>query len=233
MTEDRLLPPEDRTKLLNTLRELRNAQGFALNAAAIFIEVSTAETKEDRADAAEQFRTFRDFYDKTITSATTGRGIRARDTKADALIQIALEAATRFKGMDDTDDYARVPVVEAGRLVKFVRLEGVPAIMQLISILSGVKKDHEKAVQAVMQERIKQLDKMFNEVEDIGRMIHMISLNASVEAARAGGESGRSFKVIADEIRGLAQQASDLIDTTRDGVMPASEADLLGAAVSR
>ncbi|MEM1301801.1 MAG: methyl-accepting chemotaxis protein, partial [Pseudomonadota bacterium] len=59
---------------------------------------------------------------------------------------------------------------------------------------------------------------MFSEVEQIGRMIHLISLNASVEAARAGGESGRSFKVIADEIRNLAQQSAALIDTTRASV---------------
>ncbi|MEL6691018.1 MAG: methyl-accepting chemotaxis protein, partial [Pseudomonadota bacterium] len=75
----------------------------------------------------------------------------------------------------------------------------------------------EKRAQQV-KEHAAQLEKMFGEVEDIGRMIHLISLNASVEAARAGGESGRSFKVIADEIRGLAAKSAQLIDTTRSAI---------------
>ncbi|MEM9350600.1 MAG: methyl-accepting chemotaxis protein [Pseudomonadota bacterium] len=230
MTEPRLLGDEERKALLATLRDLRNAQGFALNAAAIFIEVVTAESLDARADVAQQFRTFRQLYAKTIKEATAHGRLQALDPKADELVKTALEIATRFAGLDEVDNFADVQACEAGRLVNFVRLEGVPAIMQLTGILNASKKAHDKAIQAVMKERIVRLDKMFTEVEDIGRMIHLISLNASVEAARAGGESGRSFKVIADEIRSLAQQASVLIDTTREGVLPGAEADMLGFA---
>ncbi|MEM1235379.1 MAG: methyl-accepting chemotaxis protein [Pseudomonadota bacterium] len=233
MDDAQLMSQEDRAALLGNLRDLRNAQGFALNAAAIFIEVSTAASAEERADVAQQFRTFRDLYGKTIRDATSNRGLRARDARADGLVKVALEAAERFGALDEHENFAGVPTQEAGKLVNFVRLQGVPAIMQLIGILSSAKKEHDKVLQSVMQERIGQLDKMFTEVEDIGRMIHMISLNASVEAARAGGESGRSFKVIADEIRGLAQQASTLIETTRNGVLPSAEADILGMVQPR
>lgn len=227
MAETRMLTPERRKALLANLRDFRNAQGFALNAAAIFIEVSTASSADERVDVAQQFRTFRDLFDKTIKSATKALALETRDQRVEDLIKTSNEIATRFRAMDETDNFANVPAEQAGRLVNFVRLQGVPAIMQLSTLISAVKKDHDKAVQAVMRERIERLDKMFNEVEDIGRMIHMISLNASVEAARAGGESGRSFKVIADEIRGLAQQASVLIHTTRSGVLPAAEGDVL------
>lgn len=210
------------------LRDLRSAQGFALNAAAIFIEVTTSQSADARADVAQQFRTFRDLYANMIKDATARRARFVQGTKADALVATALEISTRFGALDDKDNFASVPALEAGRLVNFVRLEGVPAIMQLTSMIAGAKKAQEKAVQGIMKERIAKLDKMFNEVEDIGRMIHLISLNASVEAARAGGESGRSFKVIADEIRSLAQQAVDLIDATREGVLPSTDADILG-----
>ncbi|MEM9437810.1 MAG: methyl-accepting chemotaxis protein [Pseudomonadota bacterium] len=232
MAEADLMSPEERKTLETRLRDLRNAQGFALNAAAIFIEIVTAQSAAARADVAQQFRTFRDLYGKTIKEVTAPGWLQAQDPKAHRLVKTALEIATRFTTLDETDDFGRVPASEAGRLVNFVRLEGVPAIIQLTSLLSGAKKAHDKAAQAVMRERISKLDKMFTEVEDIGRMIHLISLNASVEAARAGGESGRSFKVIADEIRSLAQQASELIDTTREGVLPGTEGDMLGLAVS-
>ncbi|MEO0677668.1 MAG: methyl-accepting chemotaxis protein, partial [Pseudomonadota bacterium] len=164
---------------------------------------------------------------KTIKDATRAPELRAQSPKAEALIKTALEVHARFKALDDERDFADISAAEAGRLVNFVRLKGVPSIMELIGTLSSTKKAHDTAVQGVMRERLVKLDKMFTEVEDIGRMIHLISLNASVEAARAGGESGRSFKVIADEIRGLAQQASVLIDTTREGVLPGSDSDPL------
>lgn len=228
MADAALMSAADKKALTATLSDLRNAQGFALNAAAIFIEVVTAQEDATRADVAQQFRTFRELYGKVIGSATQAQALAGRDEKVAALVSRAQEIKTRFAAFDEVDNFARVPAAEAGHLVNFVRLTGVPAIMQLCSILGSTKKEHDKAVQAVMKERISRLDKMFTEVEDIGRMIHLISLNASVEAARAGGESGRSFKVIADEIRGLAQQAAVLIDTTRAGVLPGAESDLLG-----
>ncbi|MEM6277368.1 MAG: methyl-accepting chemotaxis protein [Pseudomonadota bacterium] len=227
MAEPALLSASDKKVLTATLGDLRNAQGFALNAAAIFIEVVTATDAKRRADVAQQFRTFRELYKKTIRGATSGSILDKRDGKIAGLLAKALEIETRFAAFDESDDFGSVPAEDAGLLVHFVRLEGVPAIMQLCGVLSGTKKAHDKAVQAVMKDRIARLDKMFTEVEDIGRMIHLISLNASVEAARAGGESGRSFKVIADEIRGLAQQAALLIDTTRSGVLPGTDADFL------
>lgn len=74
----------------------------------------------------------------------------------------------------------------------------------------------------VVQETVKHaaeiIEQLGNRSKEIGNIVHMITsiseqtnllaLNASIEAARAG-ESGRGFKVVADEVKKLAEQSSN------------------------
>lgn len=54
-------------------------------------------------------------------------------------------------------------------------------------------------------------------IEKIAQTTRMISLNARVEAARVTG-SGSVFRVVADEIKALAKESSELSQTIRDAI---------------
>ena len=61
---------------------------------------------------------------------------------------------------------------------------------------------------ADVDKAVKLYDVLTKDIDKIASNIHMVSLNASIEAVRAG-EHGRSFAVVAEAIRTLAGETQE------------------------
>ena len=86
-----------------------------------------------------------------------------------------------------------------------------------------------------LERKITSIEKIVDSIDEIAEQTNLLSLNASIEAARAG-IAGKGFAVVADEIRKLALQSkkaadeinlviSDITDQTLDTVNTAKEAE--------
>ena len=86
----------------------------------------------------------------------------------------------------------------------------------------SAQRQHHARVEAVAVQ-VRRLTPLAELIGDIARQTNLISINASIEAARAGQE-GAGFKVVAAEVRRLSTQTADAAREISAGIAAAGQA---------
>lgn len=94
--------------------------------------------------------------------------------------------------------------------------EGQRAVVASVQAMDAIREQAETVAATILRlsERTQAISDIILTVSTIAERSHLLALNASIEAA-AAGEHGRTFSVVASEIKRLADQARDATDRVR------------------
>ncbi|OMP66582.1 methyl-accepting chemotaxis protein [Domibacillus epiphyticus] len=87
----------------------------------------------------------------------------------------------------------------------------------LITGMDTLAADNTESLEAVrsLEENARKVGKVIGLVGDIAAQTNLLALNASIEAARAG-EHGKGFAVVAEEVRKLADESAEAVQSISD-----------------
>lgn len=107
-------------------------------------------------------------------------------------------------------------VIAAAQATAQTSSQGLQAVDETARAMDAIREQAQAVAENIvaLSEKTQAVGEIISTVNDISERSHLLALNAAIEAA-AAGESGRSFAVVAAEMKLLADQAKEATSQVR------------------
>ncbi|MFA9560469.1 methyl-accepting chemotaxis protein [Evansella sp. AB-rgal1] len=138
------------------------------------------------------------------------------DQQADftsSISAVTQEVSASSEQMQSSIEFMKVQVEDVGAASS----EGVELLKGLQTTMRQLSGNTEEASSKVgkMAEQLNEIEAFIKGIDNIATQTNLLALNATIEAARAGA-AGRSFSVVADEIRKLSAETNQFSNSTKE-----------------
>ena len=192
------------------------------------------EVKETSGEIAANiqrlFKATEDSYSVVLQMNQTGKAISENASSASSAVEDT-SASVEEVGMSvrEVEDHARESSELAEKVQEITSAAGMMSVVNAIEGMENISEEVKKSAEIIQRLGIRSVDieKILSVIKDVTEQTNLLSLNAAILAAQAG-EYGKSFSVVADEIRGLSERTSS---STREigGIVKTIQQDIKDA----
>lgn len=189
--------------MVDALRNLTGTIQRTSTEAAAMAEQIAASTEQMSASTHEVAGTTSD-----LTERATRQAVVVRQVADDAGRILAISQTLAGGATESAERNAAL-----ARIARSHRDQLSASTAELARLTDEVERGAAEA--EALAESSGEIERFILQTKAIAKRTHMLALNASIEAARAGAE-GKGFSVVAEEVRKLAQQAAQSAQQTSE-----------------
>ena len=191
-------------------------------------------TAEEMSSQTERlFRSTEDSYSVVLEISQTSKSISANSGQALSAVEDTSASVEEIGvSVREVENYAIDSSTSADKVKVIISEAGMMSVVNAVEGMEQITEQVQKSAEIIQRlgARSVDIEKVLSVIRDVTEQTNLLSLNAAILAAQAG-EYGKSFSVVADEIRALSERTAS---STREisGIVKTIQKDIKDAVYS-
>jgi methyl-accepting chemotaxis protein len=203
--------------------------GFSADNVASLLEMKEA-SEEIAANIQRLFRATEDSHSTISQMNQAAKAIADNAGSVSSAVEDTLASVEEVgASIREVEDHARESSRLAEKVQEITSATGMMSVVNAVEGMENISEEVKKSAEIIRRLGVRSgdIEKVLSVIKDVTEQTNLLSLNAAILAAQAG-EYGKSFSVVADEIRGLSERTSS---STREigGIVKTIQKDIKDA----